>query len=80
MSEEDGARTTTAWAELGSKDEDGLGSKDEGRLREREQGYVTGSKGAKTRICHLMSQAARMRTMNATKKKTWHNEYINVMS
>ena len=35
VSEEDGARTRTDWAELGSKDEDGSGSKGKGRLREK---------------------------------------------
>ena len=75
VSEEDGARTRTAWAELGSKDKDGLGSKDEGRLRERGQGYATGSNGARKSKCHMMSQAVRIRTADVTKKKTWHNNY-----
>ena len=73
--EEDGARTRTDWAELGSKDEDGSGSKGEGRLREQGQGYATGSKGAMKSICHLMSHAVRIRTTDVTKKKTWQNNY-----
>ena len=54
------ARTRTGLAELGSKDEDVLGSNEKEDSASEDKD---------------MSQAARMRTMNATKKKTWHNEY-----